>query len=91
MNINCLKGMKCPECGSEGPTEYNRASKITLDPTQNLKLLKAYQYEHGLDTEQEIVRDLLSDLMHICDYLEIDFEDELRIATDNFDMDLSSF
>jgi hypothetical protein len=77
--------------GSIPLTEYNRASEITLAPTQNLKLLKAYQYEHGLDTEQEIVRDLLSDLMHICDHFEMDFEDELRIATDNYDMDLSSF
>ena len=60
-----------------------------MTPIENLKLLKAYRDEHGLDTNQEIVRDLLADLMHICDHLVMDFEDELRIARDNYDSELT--
>jgi hypothetical protein len=40
------------------------------------------------DDEETNVRDLLSDLMHLCEYRNYDFTEQLRIATDNFNAEL---
>lgn len=37
--------------------------------------------------DEDAVADLLSDLMHYCDFHGLDFKDELRRATDNYAYD----
>ena len=30
MNTNCLKGIQCPECGSEGPFRIDVSTTVTM-------------------------------------------------------------
>ena len=55
-----------------------------MNPQEIIKLLKPYLDANGLDTTESLVRDLLSDLMHICDYWQVDFQNELRIGSLNY-------
>ena len=55
-----------------------------MNPQLIVDLLKTYLDAHGLDPKESLIRDLLADLMHISDYWDFDFDDELRIATLNY-------
>ena len=55
-----------------------------MNPHLIIELLKPYLDAHGLDTTESLIRDLLADLMHISDYWDFDFNEELRIATLNY-------
>ena len=49
-----------------------------------VELFKPYSDANGIDTTESLIRDLLADLMHISDYWDFDFNDELRVATLNY-------
>lgn len=51
--------------------------------------LKAFEKVTGSDAKEEGVRDLLADMMHYCDVNDIDFANELRVATDNYDEEIT--
>ena len=61
-----------------------------MDPQRIIKLLKPYLDANGLDTTESLIRDLLADLMHISDYLSVDFENELRIAALNYQEEIQN-
>lgn len=44
------------------------------------RTLVAYDGNRRLETDPELVRDLIGDLMHLCDSRKIDFDYELRMA-----------
>lgn len=46
-------------------------------------ILKYFDYI-GEEERGNVIRDLLADLMHYCDQYGIDFENELRIAQENY-------
>ena len=41
-----------------------------------------------IDFPEETVRDLLADIMHYCNLHDIDFDNEVRIAEDNYQSEL---
>lgn len=59
----------------------------TVSRTENIyRLMLTYNKMTGLEESdrETAVRDMLADLMHLSDEYAIDFHDQLRIATDNF-------
>jgi len=42
------------------------------------------------DGDEDDVKDLLADLMHFCERMEIDFEENLRVARDNYEHERES-
>ena len=66
---------------SEEPTNAERADRIDT-------VMQAYCLTlDGRDFygDEDDVKDLLTDLMHFCERMEIDFEENLRVARDNYD------
>jgi hypothetical protein len=63
----------------------------TVSRTENIyRLMLTYNKWTGLEESdrETAVRDMLADLMHLSDEYGIDFQDQLRIATDNYDAEL---
>lgn len=42
------------------------------------------QILHAVDEDEVVVRDTIANLMHWCDAKNLDFDNELRIARDNY-------
>jgi len=63
------------------PTNEERASRIDT-------VMRAYCLTlegRDFDGDEDDVKDLLADLMHFCERMEIDFEENLRVAQDNYE------
>lgn len=63
------------------PTNEERAARI--DPVMQTYCLELE--ERDFDGDEDDVKDMLTDMMHFCERMEIDFEDNLRIARDNYE------
>lgn len=65
---------------ADGPTNEERADRIDT-------VMQAYCLTldgRDFDGDEDDVKDLLTDLMHFCARMEIDFEENLHVARDNF-------
>lgn len=63
------------------PTNEERAERIDTVMQAYCLTLDGRDFEG----DEDDVRDLLADLMHFCERMEIDFEENLRIARTNFE------
>jgi len=62
------------------PTNEERADRID-------SVMQAYCLTlegRDFDGDEDDVKDMLTDLMHFCERMEIDFEENLRVARDNY-------
>ena len=62
------------------PTNEERADRIDTVMQAYCLTLEGRDF----DGDEDDVKDLLTDLMHFCGRMEIDFEENLRIARDNY-------
>ena len=63
------------------PSNEERADRIDTVMQAYCLTLEGRDY----DGDEDDIRDLLTDLMHFCARIEIDFEENLRVARDNYD------
>lgn len=63
--------------GVASPTNAKRAERA-------YRTLIAYEGRRRVEMAPELVRDLISDLMHLCDREKIDFDNELGMAIINY-------
>lgn len=63
------------------PTNEERADRIDTVMQAYCLTLEGRDF----DGDEDDVKDLLTDLMHFCARMEIDFEENLRVARDNYD------
>lgn len=70
---------------SDEPSNEERAGRIdTVMQSYCLEL-----EERDFNGDEDDVMDLLTDLMHFCERMEIDFEENLRVARENYDHERS--
>lgn len=65
---------------TDEPTNEERAGRIDT-------VMQAYcltLQSRDFDVDEDDVKDLLTDLMHFCERMEIDFEENLRVARNNY-------
>ncbi|WP_231934368.1 hypothetical protein [Geobacter sp. DSM 9736] len=63
------------------PTNEERAGRIDTVMQAYCLTLEGCDF----DGDEDDVKDLLTDLMHFCERMEIDFEDNLRVARNNYE------
>lgn len=63
------------------PTNEERAERIDTVMQAYCLTLDGRDFEG----DEDDVRDLLTDLMHFCERMEIDFDENLRVARDNYE------
>lgn len=63
------------------PTNEERAERIDTVMQAYCLTLDGRDFEG----DEDDVKDLLTDLMHFCERMEIDFEENLRVARDNYE------
>lgn len=63
------------------PTNEVRASRIDTVMQAYCQVLEGRDF----DGDEDDVKDLLADLMHFCERDLIDFDDNLRVARDNYE------
>jgi len=66
---------------SDEPTNEERADRIDTVMQAYCLTLEGRDF----DGDEDDVKDLLTDLMHFCERMEIDFEENLRVARDNYE------
>jgi hypothetical protein len=66
---------------TDEPTNEDRADRIDTVMQAYCLTLEGRDF----DGDEDDVKDLLTDLMHFCERMEIDFEENLRIARDNYE------
>lgn len=81
--INARRGgyMSRPRQMATEPTNEERAGRIDTVMQAYCLTLEGRDF----DGDEDDVKDLLADLMHFCERMEIDFEGNLRVARDNFE------
>jgi hypothetical protein len=65
---------------SDEPTNEERAGRIDTVMQAYCLTLEGRDF----DGDEDDVKDLLTDLMHFCERMEIDFEENLRVARNNY-------
>ncbi len=74
----------------------SKTGKMTHEPTNEERagridaVMQAYCLTlegRDFDGDEDDVKDLLADLMHFCERMEIDFEENLRVARDNYEQE----
>ena len=66
------------------PTNKVRASRIDTVMQAYCQVLESRDF----DGDEDDVKDLLADLMHFCKRNLIDFDDNLRVARDNYEHEI---
>ena len=66
---------------TDEPTNEERANRIDTVMQAYCLTLESRDFEG----DEDDVKDLLTDLMHFCERMEIDFEENLRVARDNYE------
>jgi hypothetical protein len=66
---------------ADEPTNEERADRIDTVMQAYCLTLEGRDF----DGDEDDVKDLLTDLMHFCARMEIDFEENLRVARDNYE------
>ncbi|MDD2273783.1 MAG: hypothetical protein PHH29_16175 [Desulfuromonadaceae bacterium] len=65
---------------SDEPTNEERAGRIDTVMQAYCLTLESRDF----DGDEDDVKDMLTDLMHFCERMEIDFEENLRVARNNY-------
>ncbi|MSM39128.1 MAG: hypothetical protein GJT30_05860 [Geobacter sp.] len=65
---------------TDEPTKEERAGRIDTVMQAYCLTLESRDF----DGDEDDVKDLLTDLMHFCERMEIDFEENLRVARNNY-------
>ena len=66
---------------ADEPTNEERANRIDTVMQAYCLTLEGRDF----DGDEDDVKDLLTDLMHFCERMEIDFEENLRVARNNYE------
>jgi hypothetical protein len=69
------------ERSTDEPTNEERADRINTVMQAYCLTLESRDF----DGDEDDVKDMLTDLMHFCERMEIDFEENLRVARNNFE------